>query len=95
MTIKKVKSKLILVVDNTLASKIKFLEDKQKKYINIKLKVQEERKLINKLLKQYEDNIIKIENKLNQYRRKQHGQRDIKQTGNTRPGRNKAKKDNA
>tara|TARA_B110000902_G_scaffold209594_1_gene239431 strand:+ start:28 stop:315 length:288 start_codon:yes stop_codon:yes gene_type:complete len=95
MTIKKVKSKLILVVDNTLASKIKFLEDKQKKYINIKLKVQEERKLINKLLKQYEDNIIKIENKLNQYRRKQHGQRGIKQTGNTRPGRHKAKTDNA
>lgn len=95
MTIEKVKSKLILVVDNTLASKIKFLEDKQKKYINVKIKVQEERKYINYLLKQYEDNIIKIENKLNQYRRKQHEQRDIKQTGNTRPGRHKAKTDNA
>ena len=93
--IKSNKAYLKLIIDNTMVHKVNELLVKQKRLIAGKIHLQNESKEINKLLQQYEDNIIKIENKLNQYRRKQHGQRDIKQTGNTRPGRNKAKKDDA
>ena len=68
---------------------------KQKKLIKGKIHLQNEAKELNKLLTQYEDSIIKIENKLNTYRRKQHGQRNIKSAGNIRPGRYKLKKNNA
>jgi prefoldin subunit 5 len=55
-----------------------------------KIHLQKEVKELNKLLEQYEDNIIKIENKLNTYRRK-NVVRPIKQSRNIRTGRNKAK----
>lgn len=67
MTIKKVKSDkphLILVVDNTNIKQLNLLEDKQQQYIKAKIRVQEERKLIDKLLKQYENVIISTENKI-------------------------------
>ena len=70
MSIKKVKNKLVLVVDNTSTAKLILLEDKQKQYISAKLKVQEERKLIDKLLKQYEDIIISTENKITNLKRR-------------------------
>ena len=70
MSIKKVKNKLVLVVDNTFTSRLKLLYDKQKQYVNAKLKVQEERKLINKLLSQYEDIIISTEGKINNLKRR-------------------------
>ncbi len=67
MTIKKHKY-LKLVVDNTRIGKISALIKKQSKLIKVKLQLQKERVIINKLLKQYEDNIIIIENKLNKYK---------------------------
>ena len=70
MSIKKVKNKLVLVVDNTFTARLKLLEDKQKQYVSAKLKVQEERKLINKLLKQYEDIIVSTEDKINNLTRR-------------------------
>ena len=70
MTIKRVKNKLVLVVDNTFNARLKLLYDKQKQYVNAKLKVQEERKLINKLLSQYEDIIITTEGKINNLKRR-------------------------
>ena len=70
MTIKKVKNKLVLVVDNTFTARLKLLENKQKQYISAKLKVQKERELINKLLKQYEDIIISTEDKINNLKRR-------------------------
>ena len=68
MTIKKHKY-LKLVVDNTRIGKINALLQKQSKLIKGKLQLQKERKIINTLLQKYEDNIIIIENKLNQYKR--------------------------
>ena len=70
MSIKKVKSKLVLVVDNTFAARLKLLENKSKQYINAKLKLQKERELIDKLLVQYEDIIISTEDKINKLRRR-------------------------
>tara|TARA_R100000541_G_scaffold50272_1_gene57519 strand:+ start:15 stop:293 length:279 start_codon:yes stop_codon:yes gene_type:complete len=90
-----IKSHLKLIIDNTLIHKVNALLDKQKKLIKGKIHLQNEAKEIKKLLQQYEDNIIKIENKLNTYRRKQDGKRNTKQTRNVRSGRNKTKKDNA
>lgn len=68
MTIKKPDIKL--VVDNTCNSQLKLLRQKQKQYIKNKLMLQEERKLVNKLLKEYEDVIIKTEEKINKLKRK-------------------------
>lgn len=68
MTMKK--ANLKLVIDNDANSQLKLLNRKQKQYIDGKLKLQEERKLVNKLLKQYEDIIIKTENKIQQLKRK-------------------------
>ena len=67
MTIKKHKY-LKLVVDNTRIGKISALIKKQSKLIKGKLQLQKERKIINTLLRKYEDNIIIIENKLNKYK---------------------------
>ena len=64
------KAKLKLVIDNDANSQLKLLNRKQKQYIDGKLKLQEERKLVNKLLKQYEDIIVKTENKIQQLKRK-------------------------
>tara|TARA_B100000768_G_scaffold145893_1_gene138860 strand:+ start:442 stop:732 length:291 start_codon:yes stop_codon:yes gene_type:complete len=67
MTIKIIKNNkpnLILVVDNTNIKQLNLLEDKQKQYIKAKIRVQEERKLVDKLLKQYENVIISTENKI-------------------------------
>lgn len=68
MTIKKPDIKLI--VDNTCNSQLKLLRQKQKQYIKNKLMLQEERKLVNKLLKEYEDVIMKTEEKINKLKRK-------------------------
>ena len=68
MTIKKHKY-LKLVVDNTRIGKISALIKKQSQLIKGKLQLQKERKIINTLLRKYEDNIIIIENKLNKYKR--------------------------
>jgi len=88
------KSYLKLIIDNTLINKVNALLDKQKKLIRGKIALQNEQKEIKKLLQQYENNIISIENKLNTYRRKQHGKRNIEQIRNVRSSRNKTKKDN-
>jgi len=67
MTTKKHKY-LKLVVDNTRIGKISALIKKQSQLIKGKLQLQKERKIINTLLRKYEDNIIIIENKLNKYK---------------------------
>ena len=91
MSIKKIKSKLVLVVDNTFTARLKLLEDKQKQYINAKLKIQKERKLIDKLLKQYEDIIISTEDKITKLRRKVDVTKRTREIRNTRASRNKDK----
>ena len=89
MSIKKVKNKLVLVVDNTFTARLKLLEDKQKQYINAKLKIQKERKLIDKLLKQYEDIIISTENKITNLKRKANVTERTREIRDTRSSRNK------
>ena len=84
------KEYLKLVIDNTLIHKVNKLLDTQKKLIRGKIHLQKEAKKIKALLSEYEDKIIMIENKLNTYRRKVNAKRNLKQTGNTRSGRNKA-----
>lgn len=84
MSIKKVKNKLVLVVDNTFTARLKLLEDKQKQYVSAKLKVQEERKLINKLLKQYEDIIVSTEDKINNLKRRMNVTNRTKEVRNIR-----------
>ena len=91
MTIKRVKNKLALVVDNTFTARLKLLEDKQKQYVSAKLKVQEERKLINKLLKQYEDIIVSTEDKINNLKRRINVTNTAKKVRNVRSRRDKAK----
>ena len=89
MSMKKVKNKLVLVVDNTFTARLKLLEDKQKQYVSAKLKVQEERKLINKLLKQYEDIIVSTEDKINNLTRRMNVANRTKEARNVRARRNK------
>ena len=89
MSIKKVKNKLVLVVDNTFTARLKLLEDKQKQYVSAKLKVQEERKLINKLLKQYEDIIVSTEDKINNLTRRMNVTNRTKEVRNIRARRDK------
>lgn len=91
MSIKKLKNKLVLVVDNTFTARLKLLEDKQKQYVSAKLKVQEERKLINKLLKQYEDIIVSTEDKINNLTRRMNVTNRTKEARNVRGGRDKNK----
>ena len=91
MSIKKVKNKLVLVVDNTFTARLKLLEDKQKQYVSAKLKVQEERKLINKLLSQYEDIIVSTESKINNLTRRMNVTNRTKETRNIRARRSKDK----
>jgi hypothetical protein len=91
MSIKKVKNKLVLVVDNTSTAKLKLLEDKQKQYISAKLKVQTERKLIDKLLKQYEDIIVSTEDKINNLKRRMNVTNRTKEVRNIRARRSKDK----
>ena len=94
MSLKKIITYPRLVIDNTFLRKINDLLEKQKKLIAGKIHLQNEAKEINKLLQQYEDNIIKIENKLNTYRRK-NVKRTAKPSGNIRTGRYQTKKDDA
>ena len=89
MSIKKVKNKLVLVVDNTFNARLKLLYDKQKQYVNAKLKVQEERKLINKLLSQYEEIIVSTEDKINNLKRRMNVTNRTKEVRNIRGGRDK------
>jgi len=91
MSTKIVKSNLVLVVDNTFTNRLKLLEDKQKQYINAKLKIQKERKLIDKLLKQYEDIIISTENKITNLKRRANVTKRTREIRDTRPSRNKNK----
>ena len=91
MSIKKVKNKLVLVVDNTFTARLKLLEDKQKQYVSAKLKVQEERKLINKLLSQYEDIIVSTESKINNLKRRMNVTNTAKKVRNVRARRDKTK----
>jgi hypothetical protein len=86
---KKIKNKLVLVVDNTFTARLKLLEDKQKQYINAKLKIQKERELIDKLLKQYEDIIISTENKITNLKRKANVTERTREIRDTRSSRNK------
>ena len=91
MSIKKVKSKLVLVVDNTFSARLKLLENKSKQYINAKLKLQKERELIDKLLVQYEDIIISTEDKINKLKRRIDVTNRTKEIRNTRARRDKDK----
>ena len=91
MSIKKVKNKLVLVVDNTFTARLKLLEDKQKQYVSAKLKVQTERKLIDKLLKQYEDIIVSTEDKINNLTRRMNVTNRTKEVRNIRARRSKDK----
>ena len=86
MSTKKVKH-LKLVVDNTIATKVNNMLIKQKKLINGKLQLQKERKIINELLKQYEDQIILLENKIQKYNGGNNVNRRVKKTWNIRPSR--------
>ncbi len=79
MSTKKVKH-LKLVVDNTIATKVNNMLIKQKKLINGKLQLQKERKIINELLKQYEDHIILLENKIQKYNGGNNVNRRVKKT---------------
>lgn len=77
MNTKKILKYPILVIDNTFQRKINDLLEKQKKLITGKIQLQNENKKIKKLLQEYEDSIIIVENKLNTYRRK-NGTRNTK-----------------
>jgi|TARA_R110000851_G_scaffold138230_1_gene274439 hypothetical protein len=77
MNTKKILKYPILVIDNTFQRKINDLLEKQKKLITGKIQLQNENKKIKKLLQEYEDSIIIVENKLNIYRRK-NGTRNTK-----------------
>ena len=79
------------MVDNTFTARLKLLEDKQKQYVSAKLKVQEERKLINKLLKQYEDIIVSTEDKINNLKRRMNVTNRTKEVRNIRARRDKTK----
>lgn len=84
MSTKKVKH-LKLVVDNTIVTKVNNMLIKQKKLINGKLQLQKERKIINELLKQYEDHIILLENKIQKYNGGNNVNRRVKKTWDIRP----------
>lgn len=77
MNMKKIKY-LKLIIDNTKQGKIKDLLKKQNKLIKGKIQLQKESKIINKLLKKYEDHIILLENKINKYREEDNVNRNIK-----------------
>lgn len=77
MNMKKIKY-LKLIIDNTKQGKIKDLLKKQNKLIKGKIQLQKESKIINKLLKKYEDHIILLENKINKYMEENNVDRNIK-----------------
>lgn len=80
----KTQKHLKLIVDNTIDGKLKDLEDKQQQLIKGKIQLQNDQKIIKGLLKQYEDQIILLEKKINKHRRNNNANRNIKQTRNTR-----------
>jgi hypothetical protein len=83
----KTQKHLKLIIDNTIDGKLKDLEGKQQQLIKGKIQLQNDQKIIKGLLKQYEDQIILLEKKINQYRRNNNANRNIKQTRDTRPRR--------
>tara|TARA_R110002153_G_scaffold60070_2_gene163297 strand:+ start:670 stop:933 length:264 start_codon:yes stop_codon:yes gene_type:complete len=80
----KTQKHLKLIIDNTIDGKLKDLEGKQQQLIKGKIQLQNDQKIIKGLLKQYEDQIILLEKKINQYRRNNNANRNIKQTRDTR-----------
>jgi hypothetical protein len=76
----KTQKHLKLIIDNTIDGKLKDLEGKQQQLIKGKIQLQNDQKIIKGLLKQYEDQIILLEKKINQYRRNNNANRNIKQT---------------
>ena len=80
----KTQKHLKLIIDNTIDGKLKDLEGKQQQLIKGKIQLQNDQKIIKGLLKQYEDQIILLEKKINQYRRNNNAKRNIKQTRDTR-----------
>ena len=87
---KKVKTNLVLVVDNTKQGEINALLKKQKTLINARLKLQKERKFIDELIKKWGDAIIKTENKITNLERDINGnaKRTINKSKHTRPNSN-------
>ena len=79
----KTQKHLKLIIDNTIDGKLKDLEGKQQQLIKGKIQLQNDQKIIKGLLKQYEDQIILLEKKINQYRRNNNANRNIKQTRDT------------
>ena len=90
MTIKKRKY-LSLVVDNTLTSTLKLLREKQKTYINARLKLQKEKKFIDELVKKYGDVITETENKITNIERKINVTQRTKEPRDIRSSRSKDK----
>ena len=80
----KTQKHLKLIIDNTIDGKLKDLEGKQQQLIKGKIQLQNDQKIIKGLLKQYEEQIILLEKKINQYRRNNNANRNIKQTRDTR-----------
>ena len=80
----KTQKHLKLIIDNTIDGKLKDLEGKQQQLIKGKIQLQNDQKIIKSLLKQYEDQIILLEKKINKHRRNNNANRNIKQTRNTR-----------
>ena len=88
---KKVKTNLVLVVDNTFTSTLKLLREKQKTYINARLKLQKEKKFIDELIKKYGDAIIKTENKITKIEGDINVKKRTKEPRDIRPSRSKTK----
>ena len=82
---------LSLVVDNTLTSTLKLLREKQKTYINARLKLQKEKKFIDELVKKYGDVITETENKITNIERKINVTQRTKEPRDIRAGRSKDK----
>jgi len=80
----KTQKHLKLIIDNTIDGKLKDLEGKQQQLIKGKIQLQNDQKIIKSLLKQYEDQIILLEKKINKHRRNNNANRNIKQTRDTR-----------
>ena len=72
------KNYLKLIIDNTKKAKIKELVNKQKKLIHGKIQLQQERIILDRILRQYEDHIILLENKIIKYKRGNNVNRNTK-----------------
>ena len=72
------KNYLKLIIDNTKKAKIKELVNKQKKLIHGKIQLQQERIILDRILRQCEDHIILLENKIIKYKRGNNVNRNTK-----------------